>query len=107
VFLTYRKPLRLHMNVTVYPEPIELKLEVNTVTVSMRTDDIEPMPISVHEAKPISVEYEHIPDSKEPTRSEYTYHFRGNRKRDVITICKEHMIKLEKLLKTCKLDYKK
>jgi len=43
----------------------------------------------------------------EATRSELTHYFKGHKGRDVIAICKEHLSKLEVLIRTVENEYKK
>ena len=105
---THTGIIRFSTDVTVYPIVLKLEFEVHPVMVSVSgNNDFVVSPTSAHDATIISGVKKPEFSPVKTTRSETTHYFLGHRDRDVISICTEHLNKLDELIKCCEAEYKK
>ena len=102
----HKEPLQPQTDVIVYPTVLKLQLEIQPVTVSQDMNDVVVSPVSVDNATVLATISKKQDRQIETTRSESTHYFRGHRDRDIISICGEHLDRLEKLIKFCEDKYK-
>lgn len=103
----HREPLQPQTDVTVYPTVVRLELEVQPVTLSQGLNNIMMSSQVSNQNAAVMTTTKSRESSHEITRSESTHYFKGHREKDVISLCDEHLHKLEKLVELCEVEYKK
>ena len=104
----HKRPIKVDTDVTVFVAPLTLQIEVIPVTVSVSAaDNIVYSPISVNSTLPVASTTPPKVGAGNTTRSKSTHYFRGHREKDAVSICKNHLENLMKLVEVCETELNK